>query len=300
MSEPFFNLLTPQVAVSHWGWTIAIFLWLVGLSGMSLFLNYWLRSRNLLLLATLSAVAGSLVVVTHLTRWWNLPRAVWSSLVDGHLNFASWMLIGICLLGILCVLTVVSAWGICPKNTRPWSVKPALFLVNAIVGLGATAYSGFLLTAAVGVPFWGTASLPILWLFSGLSAALGLAEILSSRGQLDTITEPGPNGFEEHLNLTRWGQVAHIGEAFVIFAFLLVALQGTPGARAGAAAMLSGHAALLFWGGAVVLGLVVPVLTSFAGPRGRIVALGGVCALVGALCLRAAVLFAGYFDPSIL
>lgn len=25
---------TPQLQAAHWGWTIAIFLWLVGLSGM--------------------------------------------------------------------------------------------------------------------------------------------------------------------------------------------------------------------------------------------------------------------------
>ncbi len=26
--------LTPQLQAAHWGWTIAIFLWLVGLAGM--------------------------------------------------------------------------------------------------------------------------------------------------------------------------------------------------------------------------------------------------------------------------
>ena len=31
--------LTRQAATSHWGWTIAFFLWFVGLAGMGLFLN---------------------------------------------------------------------------------------------------------------------------------------------------------------------------------------------------------------------------------------------------------------------
>ena len=37
---------TPQLQAAHWGWTIAIFLWLVGLAGMGFFLNYWIRQKN--------------------------------------------------------------------------------------------------------------------------------------------------------------------------------------------------------------------------------------------------------------
>ena len=37
------TLFTAQIEVAHWGWTIAFFLWFVGLSGMGLFVNYWLR-----------------------------------------------------------------------------------------------------------------------------------------------------------------------------------------------------------------------------------------------------------------
>ena len=46
MTAEYMNL-TAQAATSHWGWTIAFFLWFVGLSGMSLFLNYWVRSRRI-------------------------------------------------------------------------------------------------------------------------------------------------------------------------------------------------------------------------------------------------------------
>ena len=37
---------TAQVQAAHWGWTIALFLWLVGLSGMGMFLNNWLTTRS--------------------------------------------------------------------------------------------------------------------------------------------------------------------------------------------------------------------------------------------------------------
>ena len=47
---------TPQLQAAHWGWTIAIFLWLVGLAGMGFFLNYWIRQKNFVYLLTVSGI----------------------------------------------------------------------------------------------------------------------------------------------------------------------------------------------------------------------------------------------------
>ena len=102
--------LTQQVATSHWGWTIALFLWLVGLSGMSLTLNFWLRSKKVLLLSTVAGVAGTLLVVSHLTRLLNLPFAAINALMEGSLNFGSWMFLGICILAVLCIATVIESF----------------------------------------------------------------------------------------------------------------------------------------------------------------------------------------------
>ena len=44
--------LTRQVATAHWGWTIAFFLWFVGLGGMTLVLNAFAKSRHLFFAAT--------------------------------------------------------------------------------------------------------------------------------------------------------------------------------------------------------------------------------------------------------
>ena len=64
---------TPQLQAAHWGWTIAIFLWLVGLAGMGFFLNYWIRQKNFVYLLTVSGILGTLLVVSHLARMLNLP-----------------------------------------------------------------------------------------------------------------------------------------------------------------------------------------------------------------------------------
>ena len=281
--------LTSQAATAHWGWTIAFFLWFVGLAGMSLFLNWWLRSKRVFYVATAAAIVGTLLVVSHLARMLNLPMAAINALIEWKFNFGSWMFIGICILAVLCVLTLIQSWGMW-KNAR-WADSCGLLMIDAILGVAATAYSGFLLTQAVGVPLWTTAVLPVLWIFSGLACAVGLAEILASTGKLET-------GHPHWLGSAANG--VHIGEAFVIFAFVQVALAGTPGAVAGAESLLSGDSAGLFLGGAVGVGILIPFLIGlFMKSSKGMVALGGVCALCGALALRAAVLFAGYFDPVI-
>ena len=105
---------TPQLQAAHWGWTIAIFLWLVGLSGMGFFLNYWIRQKNFVYLLTVSGILGTLLVVSHLARMLNLPFAVFSALADFSFNFQSWMFIGICLLSLLCIGSVFYSM-ICAK-----------------------------------------------------------------------------------------------------------------------------------------------------------------------------------------
>ena len=209
--------LTRQVATAHWGWTIAFFLWFVGLGGMTLVLNAFAKSRHLFFAATGAIVVGTLLVVSHLARLLNLPFAAINALLEWKFNFGSWMFIGICILAVTCVVTVVQAW-LWWKGSRVADSKGMLF-IDAVLGFASTAYSGFLLTQAVGVPLWTTAVLPVLWVFSGLSSAVGLMEVERLCPKSDT------------KDISWLGHVAHLahwGEAFVLFAFVSVAFSGTP------------------------------------------------------------------------
>ena len=103
------TLFTAQIEVAHWGWTIAFFLWFVGLSGMGMFVNYWLRDKWMVNVCAVAAVVGTLLVMSHLTRILNLPMAAIHSLLAMSFNFTSWMFIGICLLVVQCVATVLYA-----------------------------------------------------------------------------------------------------------------------------------------------------------------------------------------------
>ena len=281
-----FVTLTNQVATAQWGWTIALFLWFIGLAGMSLVLNIWLRSKLVLLISAVSAIVGTLFVLSHLHRLLNLFGAAIDALIHWKFNFTSWMFIGICILAVLCIVTVFEAWRTWTGHNGALECKYSLWF-NGVLGLDSTAYSGFLLTQAVGVPLWTTASLPILWIFSGLACAVGLIEILASTNRLS----------HEGLGwLPTTANIVHIGEAIVLFAFVQVALFGTPGAVAGAHHMLGDT---MFWAGAVGLGIIIPVILGNMKGNASMKIIAGACAILGALCLRASVLFAGCFDPVI-
>lgn len=280
--------LAPQVATAEWGWTIALFLWFIGLAGMGIFLNAWIRSKIVFYTCTVSAIIGTLFVLSHLHRLLNLPFAAIDALINWKFNFASWMFIGICILAVLCVVAIIESWLLYRGNEMAFTC-PFMKWFNAALGVAATAYSGFLLTQAVGVPLWTTGVLPVLWIFSGLACAVGLTEVLVSTGKLG----------EQNLSwLPTTANFVHIGEAFVIFAFVQVAFFGTPGAVAGAKSMLCGPSAGLFWGGAIGLGILLPMILGLTKTH-SLKLIGGVCAIFGALFLRAAVLFSGYFDPII-
>lgn len=286
--------LTPQLHAAHWGWTIAIFLWLVGLAGMGFFLNYWIRQKNFVYLLTVSALLGTLLVVSHLARMLNLPFAVFSALADFSFNFQSWMFIGICLLSILCIGSVFYSM-VCAKiifKADCWQpmIKSDWFNgLFAFLGVCCTIYSGFLLTQAVGISLWNTALIPLLWIMSGMASSIGCIELLMILKWID------PNTVRWSRRTSFWVEVA---ELFTIFAFIHVALGSTLAAsRASAESLISGPQSLMFWVGVIVLGSVVPLLLNLLTRSHRILACSAILGIIGALLLRASILFAGYYDP---
>ena len=71
--------LMPQIQSANWGWSSAFFLWFVGLSGMGMFLNNWVREKALVYLCTIASFLGTILVVLHLARLTNLPMAAVSA-----------------------------------------------------------------------------------------------------------------------------------------------------------------------------------------------------------------------------
>lgn len=290
-----FSDYTSQLQVAHWGWTIAVFLWLVGLSGMGFFLNYWVRSKALVYLCTVAGIVGTLLVVSHLSRMLNLPMAVINSLLSWDFNFGSWMLLGICLLGCLCVFSLfysmIYAGVLFTSNTFKGLLDNSVFCgLFAFLGVACTIYSGFLLTQAVGISLWNTALIPLLWIMSGMASAIGSIELMMVFKMIpaEKVAWSRRTAF--------WVEVA---ELFTIFAFIHVAISSAVvGARVGAESLVSGPQSVMFWVGVIVLGSVIPLLLNLLTRNHKVLAVSAVLGICGALLLRASILFAGYYDPT--
>ncbi|MCG5029861.1 hypothetical protein MAF45_00110 [Mesosutterella sp. OilRF-GAM-744-9] len=198
MTDAGFLELTPQLAAARWGWTIAFFLWFIGLSGMLMALFYFVRDRRFVLIAFAASVLGCPFVLSHLGRLTNLPFAVFHALADLSLNFGSWMLIGICLLALQALLTFFACLvlnGRFKKELAPALVKGrAAPLALAAVGVAVTVYSSFLLTQASGIAFWHTGSFPCSGCSRGWPARLRCGNSWEAATRPPFSAPPGPPG----------------------------------------------------------------------------------------------------------
>ena len=118
--------------------------------------------------------------------------------------------------------------------------------VGTIFGFFLASYTGVLLSATA-LPFWSDARLMgALFLASGASTGMAAISLL-----LFLSGESAGEGFRKVKQADRYAIVFEI----VVLAAFLVLLGGAAGARS-----TSGPFAPLFWGGLVVVGLVIPLL----------------------------------------
>lgn len=293
--------LTYQADISHWTWTIAAFLWFVGIAGMGSVAYYFVRGKALGITIFASLVIGLLFVVSHLSRWWNLPIALFNAVLEWSFNFQSWMFWGFLILSVHLVFALV----VLIRHLdflRNYSLLRMigdvadnnLFLgVLGAVGFMATVYSGFLIAAASGIPFWNTALIPVLWVISASVAAVALIELYHVFGWTD----------EKAASIgMRLGLGLDVMKLLAILAFLYIAATvGTIGAQYSAGLMISGDLAGFTWIGIIGIGILLPmILAVFSmkfGERKPVMLVSSIAALVGVFMLRATILLAGVWEP---
>jgi formate-dependent nitrite reductase membrane component NrfD len=293
-----------QADIAHWSWTIAWFLWFVGIAGMGSVAYYFVRRAPLAFVIFGSLAVGLLLVVSHLARWWNLPRVIWTMVINLHFNWGSWMLIGILMLSLHLAMTLVIVIAHLPFLRRyrflgwtvPLSNANPYLAAFALLGFGSTVYSGFLLTQAAGIPLWNTSLIPVLWVISGAVATIAVLELLYVFGLVDA-------------NVSTLGVRLGIGldalKLLAVLGFLHVAISfGSAGARIGATAMTTGEYALMTWLGVVVIGILVPLAigayTVLVKKSKALLLVSSIAALAGVYLLRAVVLMAGAWEPLVL
>jgi formate-dependent nitrite reductase membrane component NrfD len=275
---------------------IGPFLWLAGLAGMGSVAYVLLRQAKVDNLKAfswvlfISIVAALVFVVADLSLPWNLVNALTTSFFTGQFGlFRSWMAVGIVLILVAMVLLFLVAL----RHTTNIKMLNAVVdagwfgVLLAAVGLLVTIYSGFLIAAAPGVPFWNTPLLPVLWLLSASVCALALTELMIHRDDVAKFT-------------VRAGTALKVAELIAVLALVNLAIYGVnTAASISGWALAYGPLAPAFWGGVVAVGMLIPLAVGLVSWRREIKPLltaAAILALIGALILRIVVLQAGVFE----
>jgi len=209
----------------------------------------------------------------------------------------SWVARGFIILSIF----IIFGMALLAKSVLPFKslhAGSALWRIPEIIAFafafGTAVYTGILLKATKSIPLWNTHLLPLLFLVSALSTG-SMAIILSTLG----------TGLFSHdastLKVLMYAvQILVVIEGIVLYLYLSgryrVSEQGKDSVRL----LLHGKKKFIFWGGDVLLGLILPfVLISIAAfSHGNMLLIfsSGLSLLCGGFLLRLGVLHAGIKD----
>ncbi len=154
---------------------------------------------------------------------------------------------------------------------------------NMLSALAVMLYTGLLLQSLGAVHFWATPLLPLLFMLSSLSSGLAFLLLIAFFKQAENVTTKVlVRLFKVHLPLL-------ICEALVLTVYLSWAFQRSTTAAASAMNLLSGDYLLIFWGGVVLCGLILPVILEARARQKAshsLMAAHALILLAGALALR--------------
>ncbi|HDR1496093.1 TPA: cytochrome c nitrite reductase subunit NrfD [Pasteurella multocida] len=303
-----------------WDHTIAVYLFLLGISAGATMLAVLLKRAGLAgaepsnnhvirctaFLAPLSLIIGLVILIFHLTKPWTFWYLMFnysttSIMSMGVMLFQAYMLFLLVWLAIIfhqLVATLIEQYAkplrfvnklIAFATKFTGLIEIILIILSVLLG----AYTGFLLSALISYPMLNNPVLPILFLASGTSS--GIAALIFCT-LLFTKEDPHSPalGFLHKFELP-----VVLMEIFLLAAFFIgLYLGGGQKTVAFETALLGGFWANVFWIGVVGIGLVLPLLlNSIATPqlkhRKGFMLLVACLGLIGVLCLRFFILYAG-------
>jgi formate-dependent nitrite reductase membrane component NrfD len=186
------------------------------------------------------------------------------------------MSIGAWVVGIFGLFAFVSAVLSFSRSPERVALRRKIGLVGTIFGFFLAAYTGVLLSATA-LPFWTDARLMgALFLVSGASTGLAAISLI-----MFLLGARAGGGWGKVKRADRYSMIIEV----VVLAIFL-ALLGSA-----AKPIVAGHFALLFWGGLVVVGLLIPLVLDFVGHGARALsAVSAVLVLIGGFLLRYVIL----------
>lgn len=305
------NKVNPLVdpSLHIWGWDVAIYLFLGGLTAGILVIaavmnlrgkenKFQLASQRLALLAPVLLSLGMFFLFLDLENKFKVWRFYATFRVTSPMSWGSWILLLVYPLSILLILSTFrkgygQTYAKIEKfiQNRAFLAKHlskfrwlfdfsekhrnriAQFTIPVAVLLGI--YTGILLSAFGARPFWNTSLLGPLFLVSGLSTAAALIILLSKE-------------HEEQHYFTK----VDLGLIFVEFSLLLLFIIGmlTSSLQRARAVeiILGGPLTAVFWVMIVGIGLLLPALLKWWELKGKQIptALSPALVLIGGLVMR--------------
>ena len=300
----------------EWGWPIAVYLLLAGISGGALIVALLVRfykkqqaDTPLLKAASLVSFATIALGMVFLVGDLEKPLYFWKILI--HYNFASVMSIGVMAISIYIPLTLVMCLYLFEKEISIVLAKkskrvgyfamvmriltrfrPLVEVLSVIFAVIICAYTGFLISVLVRFPILNTAILPALFVVSGLSAGTASAGMVASW----LFKEEIHSSDLKTLHTIEWPIMAV--EIMLIGMLFVSLLVGNEFQQTTTVAFKSGLYATLFWVGIMGVGFGLPLVLNFA--LGKQIAhsqmafyLCGMASVLGVLCLRMFIIYAG-------
>ena len=300
------------VGFSHgveWGWPIAVYLLLAGISGGAMIVALMIRmykkqKDNTPLLKASSLVAfitialGMVFLVGDLEK----PLYFWKILIN--YNFKSVMSIGVMAISVYIPLTILMCIYVFEDVIRKQFsflsplvkllklIRPQMEFLTLVFAIVICAYTGFLISVLVRFPILNTAILPALFVVSGLSAGNSASGFVATM----FFKEDLHSDDIKIIHKIEWPIMAT--EVMFLFMFYASLLVGSEFQKSTLEAFSNGIWANLLWGGVIGVGFVLPFVLNFllgkkiANTRGAfyISCLAGV---LGVFCLRMFILYAG-------
>jgi polysulfide reductase chain C len=287
---------------TSWGWLIAIYLFLAGISAGAYLCAFvsWSRFGGDNLISRVGILlAAPCLGLSILFLFFDLGNP--ANFMNAFLRpYSSMISVGTWVLTIFFIVSGIQ-WLKCitsrDKTLREWNW---VWFVGFIFAVLTAFYTGVLLWEMRGIPFWNTILIPLLFLTSALSTGIGAVLIGSiaynswkKDGQLDTL----------NINyLYKTDLLLIIIEVAILLIYLLVMGQSThPAAVNSVQILLTGSLAPAFWILVIVVGLVLPFYLEWSLYKKDISkhlssALAAACLLVGGLTLRYLILSAGTLE----
>jgi polysulfide reductase chain C len=294
--------LKPQ---EHWGWIIAIYLYLAGMGAGSFIigtvLNWFADPSRVVTvyglpldLAKAAILWGPILVAIgapflildlgikkrFLYACLN-PRTSW--VARGFLILSAFIVLGLLAL----VISMLSSQWLIEQTT----LRRTLEIISILFAFATAIYTGILLKATKSIPLWNTYLLPLLFLVSALSTG-SMAIILSTLGT-------GLFSYDAGVLKALIGgeQILVVIEAIFLYLYLSQRYRATEQGKDSVRLLLFGEKKLIFWGGIVLLGFVFPVIlegvASFFHSNVVLVFVSGLILLCGGFFLRFGVISAG-------